>query len=132
MISRRSNGFPGDPKMSNLRLTLAGTGAVWARRVSEWGQGPRSISYPFKNTKRSPKRGRSLSPCLKIFFPLEMSKLLFLKRGKKAVFTKMSITCSYKVGIQNFFYGKLANFKLYNSVEEVEIKSACYRGDQTG
>ena len=63
---------------------------------------------------------------------LEKVKTAISEKEEKAVFTKMSITCSYKVGIQNTLYENLANFKLYNFVEEVEAKSAFYRGDQAG
>ena len=63
----------------------------------------------------------------------ERSKLLFLQRGKKAVcFTKMSITCSYKVGFQNILYQNLTYFKLYNFVEGIGAENAFYRGDQGG
>ena len=63
---------------------------------------------------------------------LEKVQTAISAKGEKALFTKMSITCSYKVRFQTFEYGNLANFKFYNFVEEVEAKSAFYRGDQAG
>ena len=48
---------------------------------------------------------------------LEKVKTAIFAKGERAPFTKMTITCSYKVGFQKFLYGNLANFKLYNFVE---------------
>ena len=59
-------------------------------------------------------------------------KSVISERGGKVVFTKMGITRSYVVQIQNFLYEKKALFKMYNFVEEVELKFWIERAHMIG
>ena len=122
MIFWSSDGLQTAPKWTKYGLRYGEWDGIWARRSSGWGQGPRSLTYPFKNPKGTPKRGRSLCPCLKALPPPQKSKLLFLKRRGKVVFTKSGISRPSMVQIQNFLYQKKDLFKIYNFVEEVELK----------